>query len=324
MAPRMAVLTSGGDAPGQNAAIRAVVRTAIAGGAEVLGVRHGFGGLMEGDFTQLGSRDVSGIIQRGGTILGSGRYPEFASRAGIGRALRQLRGKRVDGLVVIGGDGSQRAAYDLSRAGVAVMGLSSTIDNDLLGCDITLGVDTALNVALEAIDRLKNTASAHHRAFLVETMGRQSGYLALMAGIAGGAEVVVIPERELSPAAVAAELRAAYERGKSHAIAVVAEGARNDADELMEYFRHQHSVTGFELRVTRLGHVQRGGEPGAFDRTLGSRLGFEAATGLLRGQRGCMVGLQKGQIVGIDLEQVAAGRRELDPSLLDLAHVLAQ
>lgn len=210
---RIAVLTSGGDAPGMNAAIRAVVRTGLDRGWEVFGVRHGYAGLISGVMESLTARDVGGILQRGGTMLGSARSQEFQTEAGRRTAIRHLRERDVEALVVIGGNGSQTGAHHLFQMGFPVVGVASTIDNDLSGSDITIGVDTALNIALEAIDRLKTTASSHQRAFLVEVMGRDCGYLALMAGIAGGAEAVVIPEFEADPDAVAAELRTAYERG---------------------------------------------------------------------------------------------------------------
>jgi len=214
---RIAVLTSGGDAPGMNAAIRAVVRYGLDKGYEVLGVRQGYAGLIAGNFVTLGARDVGGIIQQGGTILGSARCPEFQAEEGRLKALRGLRQLNIEGLVVIGGNGSQTGAYALSQMDYPVVGVASTIDNDLHGSEITIGVDTALNIALEAIDRLKITASSHQRAFLVEVMGRDCGYLALAAAIAGGAEAVVIPERDLDEEAVATEVRTAYERGKAHA-----------------------------------------------------------------------------------------------------------
>src|SRR5512133_1056014 len=200
---RIAVLTSGGDAPGMNAAIRAVVRTGIGHGMEVMGVQQGYAGLVEGHLTPLSARDVGGIIQRGGTFLGSARCAEFRTEEGRNKALCSLEDWGVQGLVVIGGNGSQTGAHELSKAGFPVVGVASTIDNDLVGSDITIGVDTALNTALEAIDRIKDTASSHHRAFVVEVMGRDSGYLALMAGIAGGAEMVVIPEVKTTPDEVA-------------------------------------------------------------------------------------------------------------------------
>src|SRR5664279_5638287 len=253
----MAVLTSGGDAPGMNAAIRAVVRAGIAQGWSVFGVRHGFAGLLGGELSPLGPRDVGGIIQQGGTILGSARCDAFKTAVGREQALGVLRARGIDCLVVIGGSGSQMGANTLAKAGFPVVGVASTIDNDLVGSSITIGVDTALNIALESIDRLKVTASSHRRAFLVEVMGRRCGYLALMAGIAGGAEGVVIPEFETTPEQVAQIIRASYERGKTHAIIVVAEGATYAADKLTHYFSEHKQELGFELRATTLGHVQR-------------------------------------------------------------------
>ncbi len=322
MVKRIAVLTSGGDAPGMNAAIRAVVRAGLAQGWEIVGIRRGYAGLLSEDFRPLGARDVGGIIQLGGTILGSARCPEFKTPEGVRRAAQILGKHGIDALVVIGGNGSQQGAYALSREGVPVVGVASTIDNDLVGSDITIGVDTALNVALEAIDRLKTTASSHNRAFLVEVMGRDCGYLALMAGIAGGAEAVVIPEVPVSPEAVAEAIREAYERGKPHAIVVVAEGAQYNAQRLAEYF--QREQLGYELRVTVLGHVQRGGAPGAFDRLLGTLLGAGAVEALARGEDGVLVGQIKGEVVTTPLAEVAGRRKPLDPKLFELARVLAQ
>jgi len=337
---RIAVLTSGGDAPGMNAAIRAVVRTGLDKGWEVFGIRRGYVGLIAGKVMPLGVRDVSGIIQQGGTILGSARCPEFTTEAGRLKALRQLHQHDVDGLAIIGGNGSQAGAYALSQMGFPVVGIASTIDNDLYGSDITIGVDTALDVALEAIDRLKVTAASHQRAFLIEVMGRDCGYLALMAGIAGGAEAIVIPEVETDPEAVAAELRAAYERGKAHALVVVAEGARYNAEApvtsagsvrclsgaegLAHYFQEHRERLGFELRVTTLGHVQRGGAPGAFDRLLATRLGAAATEHLARGEHGLLVGLLKDEIAATPLAEVAANKKPLDLRLLGLAQVLAK
>src|ERR1022692_4855830 len=234
---RIAVVTSGGDAPGINAAVRAVVRTAIDKGWEAFGVRHGYAGLANDDFLPLGRRDVGGIIQRGGTMLGSKRYPEFKADDTQLKAIQFLRQREISALVIIGGDGSQAGALALSQNGFPVVGVASTIDNDLYGSEITIGVDTALNVALEAIDRVKVTASSHERAFLVEVMGRNCGYLALISGIAGGAECVVLPEVATSPESLASDLRAAYERGKTHAVIVVAEGAEYNAEKLTRYFQ---------------------------------------------------------------------------------------
>lgn len=321
---RIAVLTSGGDAPGMNAAIRAVVRTGVDKGWEVFGICRGYAGLIADDMVPLGARDVGGIIQLGGTMLGSARCPEFKTEDGRMQALRTLHKHAIEALIVIGGNGSQTGAYALSQMGFPVVGVASTIDNDLYGSEITIGVDTALNIALEAIDRLKVTASSHQRAFLVEVMGRKCGYLALMSGIAGGAEAVIIPEVETDPEVVATEIRVAYERGKPHALIVVAEGARYNATELAHYFQEHRERLGFELRVTTLGHVQRGGAPGAFDRLLATRLGAAAIDHLARGEHGLLVGLLKSEIAATPLAEVVANKKPLDLRLLKLARVLAK
>jgi 6-phosphofructokinase 1 len=320
----IAVLTSGGDAPGMNAAIRAVVRTGIDKGWNVLGVRAGYAGLISGDFIPLSSRDVSGTIQKGGTMLGSARSQEFQTPAGRERAVKRLGDYNVTGLVVIGGNGSQMGASLLCDMGVPVVGIASTIDNDLAGTEMTIGVDTALNIAIEAIDRLKVTASSHHRGFLVEVMGRKCGYLALMAGIAGGAELVVLPEPEITPESVAEELRDAFARGKTHAIAVVAEGARYNAEAMVSYFREHNARTGFDLRAIQLGHVQRGGTPTAFDRILGTRFGAAAVDVLASGEDGVVVGLNKGEITTTSYKEVAGVVKCLDPAMVAMANVLAR
>lgn len=316
---KIAVLTSGGDAPGMNAAIRAVVRTGITNGWEVSGIRNGYEGLIDDRFINLGPRDVGGILQRGGTILGSARSEEFKTRAGQLKGIRNLNQNDIDGLVVIGGNGSQTGAHALHSLGFPVVGIASTIDNDLYGSDITIGVDTALNIALEAIDRLKITASSHQRAFLIEVMGRKCGYLALMAAIAGGAEEVVLPEIPTDPEKLAETLTIAYERGKAHAIIVVAEGADYNANRLDEYFKQHRERLGFELRVTILGHVQRGGEPQASDRILASRLGAGATEALARGEYGVLVGLIKNEVTMTPLDVVVGNKKELDPAMIELA-----
>ncbi|HEY8459543.1 MAG TPA: ATP-dependent 6-phosphofructokinase, partial [Blastocatellia bacterium] len=305
-------------------AVRAVTRAGLDRGWEVFGVRRGFAGLIAGDFLSLGARDVGGIIQRGGTTLGSARCPEFKTEEARKKALDELQQRDISALAVIGGDGSQKGAHALSQMGFPVVGVASTIDNDLYGSEITIGVDTALNIALEAIDRLKVTASSHQRAFLVETMGRNCGYLALMAGIAGGAEAIVIPEVETDPELIAAELRSAYDRGKAHAIVVVAEGAKYNAEGLAQYFKEHRERLGFDLRVTILGHIQRGGAPGVFDRLLATRFGAAAIERLARGESGMLVGLIKGEIATTPLDEVVANRKRLDPSLFELARVLAR
>jgi 6-phosphofructokinase 1 len=320
---RIGVLTSGGDAPGMNAAIRAVVRTSLAAGREVVGVRDGYAGLLDGRIEALTSRDVGGILHRGGTVLGSARCPEFKSEAGQRRALGHLGERGVDGLVVIGGNGTQTGSEALSRLGVPVVGVASTIDNDLVGADITIGVDSALNTALEAVDRLKTTASSHRRAFLVEVMGRDCGYLALATGLAGGAEAVVVPEHPTSAEEVAGQLRAAYDRGNDHAVAIVGEGSTPGTDELLAYCREHQEELGFELRATVLGHVQRGAAPGAFDRILGSRLGAAAVERLVSGTSGVLVGLVGGEVRDTPLADVIGRTKSVDPELLRLARTLA-
>ncbi len=321
---RIAVLTSGGDAPGMNAAIRAVVRTGLDRGWDVFGVEHGYRGLVEGDFRAMGQRSVGGIIQMGGTILGSARCPEFQTEEGRRRAIREMNKEEIEALVVIGGNGSQTGAHELFSMGFPVVGVASTIDNDLVGSEITLGVDTALNIALEAIDRLKVTASSHERAFLVEVMGRNCGYLALMSGIAGGAEAICLPEFDTTPESVGDAISLAYERGKPHAIIVVAEGAKYNAVALAQYFAEHNEELGFQLRVTQLGHVQRGGAPGAFDRLMGTRLGGHATEQIAAGNFGVLCGLLKGEITTTPYSEVTGKKKVLDPRLFDLANVLAK
>jgi 6-phosphofructokinase 1 len=321
---RLAVLTSGGDAPGMNAAIRSVTRSALAGGFEVYGVRHGFSGLIAGEFVALGPREVGGILGLAGTKLGSARCAELRTDAGQDKALRQLSQQGIDALVVIGGNGSQTGAHALSLKGVAVVGVASTIDNDLLGTDITIGATTAIDVALESVDRLRVTASSHERGFMVEVMGRDCGYLAAMVGIAGGAETICVPEAPLEPEEVAADIHAAYQRGKSHALVVVAEGAKYDVDALSQYFKAHQSRLGFDIRACKLGHVQRGGAPGVSDRMLATRLGAGAVEHLERGHHGALIGLVDGRIVATPLAEVVGRTKPVDLSLLELARTLAR
>ncbi len=320
----VAVLTSGGDAPGMNAAIRAVVRTGAERGWKMYGVRQGYAGLMAGNFTPMGAREVAGIIQKGGTVLGSARSPEFKTEAGRTKAIRELNQAGIDALVVIGGNGSQTGANALNQMGFPVVGIASTIDNDLYGSEITIGVDTALNIALEAIDRLKVTASSHQRAMLVEVMGRDCGYLALMSGITGGAEAVAIPEVDTDPECIASEIRDAYRRGKPHALVVVAEGAKYNAEKLAHYFHEHQERLGFDLRVTILGHVQRGGVPTFADRMLATRLGSAAVDSLSRNKTGVLVGINKGEITTTPLDKVVVSKKPIEMELTRLANVLAK
>ena len=324
MIKRIGVLTSGGDAPGMNAAIRAATRSALEKGWSVMGIRHGYAGLVSGEFIELNARSVGGIIQMGGTILGSARSEQFKTDEGRRKAVHNLSAHNVDGLIIVGGNGSQTGAYALHQMGFPVNGVASTIDNDLVGSDITIGVDTALNIALEAIDRLKVTASSHQRAFLVEVMGRKCGYLALMSAIAGGAEAVVIPEVETTPEQVAEAIRVAYERGKTHALIVVAEGATYEADALTHYFKERQAELGFELRATTLGHVQRGGAPGAYDRLLGTRLAANAVEAMSRGELGVLAGSMGGRMVTTPLSEIVGRTKGVDMNLLALLNVLAR
>jgi 6-phosphofructokinase 1 len=319
----IAVLTSGGDAPGMNAAIRAVTRSALDQGMTVSGVRQGWQGLVDGQFRQLSARDVGGIIQVGGTFLGSARSAEFREESGRSKALRHLAQSNIDGVVVIGGNGSQTGSYMLSQLGVHVVGVASTIDNDLLGTDISIGSDTAINVTLGAIDHLRTTGSSHNRAFLVETMGRDCGYLAMMAGLAGGAEVISTPEFEVPSSEIAQRLHAAYERGKTHAIVVIAEGVKENATKILAYF-DANKRTGFELRTTTLGHVVRGAPPSAFDRLLATRLGVNAVKSLSDGETGVLIGWQKNEVTRTPLVDVIGRTKAVDTELLELARILAK
>lgn len=319
---KIAVLTSGGDAPGMNAAIRAVVRSGLTRGWEVYGIQHGYYGLCNDNIIPLGARDVGGIMQQGGTILGSARCHEFMTEEGQQKALRHLNEHLIEALVVIGGNGSQCGSHALSCLSYPVVGVASTIDNDLYGSEITIGVDTALNVALDAIDQLKVTASSHHRAFIVEVMGRKCGYLALMAGIAGGAECIVLPEIEIDPETIAADIINTYQKGKAHAIVVVAEGAKYNAKGLESYFAEHKERLGFDLRITTLGHVQRGGSPGAFDRLLATRLGVAATDYLAQGKHGVLIGLKKDRITTTPLADVVSKQKSLNMDLIGLAKVL--
>ncbi len=320
----IAILTSGGDAPGMNAAIRAVTRSALDRNMAVYGVRQGFQGLIDDQMTPLNAREVGGIIQIGGTFLGSARSKEFREDSGRSKALRNLATRGIDGLVVIGGNGSQTGSSMLSKLGFPVVGIASTIDNDLYGTDVTIGCDTAINVTLEAIDHLRTTGSSHTRAFLVETMGRDCGYLAMMAGLAGGAEVISTPEFEVPAGVIAERLRAAYERGKTHAIVVMAEGVKENAAHILAYFEKDKRMIGFELRATTLGHVVRGAPPTAFDRLLATRLGVAAIKSLGEGVSGVLIGEQRGEITRTPLGEIAGKTKPISTDLIELARVLAK
>lgn len=322
MMKRIGVLTSGGDAPGMNACIRAVVRTAISAGLEVYGIRRGYSGLIDGDMEPLSARDVGGIIQRGGTFLQTARSAEFLEVEGRKQAVRRLNDRRIDGLVIIGGNGSLAGAYELHKMGVPVVGVPGSIDNDVPFTDMSIGVDTALNTMVHIIDMIKDTASSHQRCFLVQVMGRHHGYLALIGGIIAGAEVTVIPEKEIPLEQIASAVDEAYVRGKTHAIIVVAEGAKFGAQEIADYLRGKSP--GFEVRVTVLGHVQRGGSPTAFDRLLATRMGMRAVQALLAGEFGAMTALRGNRVELVPLEQVVQSTPTLDLTNYDIAQMLAR
>jgi len=319
---RIGVLTSGGDNPGLNPCIRAVVRMGLHLGLEVMGIRRGYAGLIDGEISQMDARSVGGIIGRGGTILGTARCPEFYESKGRREALRSLNRFGIEGLVVIGGNGSLSGALELHRLGFPSVGVPSTIDNDVNGTDISIGVDTALNTILDAVDKIKDTASSHNRAFLIETMGRDSGYLALASGITGGAEMVLIPEEESTVDEVSQKVEDAYIRGKAHCIIIVAEGWKPGTQELARQLRERQEELGFSVRVTQLGHVQRGGSPSAFDRLLSTRLGAAAARELAAGNGGHIVGWVKSDIGLTLLEEAIAFEKQINRELCELARVM--
>lgn len=316
------VMTSGGDAPGMNPAIRAVVRSGLAAGVRVIGVEDGFEGLIHGNFKPMGPRDVGGILQRGGTILQTRRSLEFMEAKGQREAIRQMNNAGIEGLVIIGGDGSMNGAHALASQEIPVVGVPGSIDNDMWGTDMAIGVDTALNTIVEAIDKLRDTASSHSRAFLVETMGRSCGYLAVTAGIIAGAEMVLIPEVETPVEDVIMAVEDAYRRGKTHAIVIVAEGASIHTTDLAA--KIDQMDTGFTTRVTILGHIQRGGKPSAFDRLLASRLGNKAVEFLMNGETDVMTGLNGRDIEPVSLREVIRNKKQISTEYLNMARVLAR
>lgn len=315
---KIGILTSGGDCSGMNATIRAAVRTALRLNLEITGFRKGYLGLMSGDCLNLDSKAVSGIIHRGGTILQSARSPEFKTPEGRQKALDILKGLGIEGLIVLGGDGSLAGALELHRLGFPVIGIPASIDNDISGTDMALGVDTALNNIIYAIDCIKDTASSHARAFVIEVMGRNSGYLASMSAIATGAEFALVPEREFDLAEICLHLRTRYEEGRDNSIIILAEGAGSG----QEVAGRIKDTIGFETRATVLGHYQRGGAPTVFDRLLGSRFGKRAVELLLERQMGKMVGIEFGALSVKTLESVVGGKKRPEGDLLQLAEVL--
>ena len=315
---KIGILTSGGDCSGMNATIRAAVRTALRMNLQVIGFRKGYAGLMKGDHMILDNKAVSGILHRGGTFLQSARSPEFRTPDGQQNAVAILRDLEVDGLVVIGGDGSLTGALALHRLGVPVVGIPASIDNDIPYTDMALGVDTALNNIIYAVDCIKDTASSHARGFVIEVMGRNSGYLASVAAIASGAEFALVPEREFDLAEICQQLRARYEEGRDNAIIILAEGAGR-AQDIADSIK---DAIGFETRVTVLGHYQRGGAPTVFDRLLASRFGKKSVDLLISGISGVMVGLSCNTLLATPLEDVIKGEKRPQDEVIRLAEVL--
>lgn len=317
---KLAVLTSGGDAPGMNAAIRAVVRKAIYHGLKIYGIERGFAGLVNGvELRHLGLGSVAGIIHRGGTILLTARAPEFKDPAVQQQVVRRLQKQGIDGLVVIGGDGSFRGALALHEQGIKVIGVPGTIDNDIPGTEATIGFDTAINSAVDAIDRLRDTATSHERTFVVEVMGRSTGFIALAAGLAGGAESILLPEIAYDLDDICRRLVKGVQREKLHSIIIVAEGVAN-AFHIGEEIKKK---TGMETRVSVLGHLQRGGSPTAYDRILASRLGAEAVELLRKGESGYMVGMAGGEVIKIPLSDVSVAGKPLPVHIYQLSQILS-
>lgn len=316
---RIGVLTSGGDAPGMNAAIRAVVRKAIFHGLEIYGVFYGYQGLMNGNIKKMEVGSVGDIIHRGGTCLYSARSDEFKTKEGQKKAIEQLTKHAIDGLVVIGGDGSLRGAQALSDVGLPCIGVPATIDNDIAGIDFTIGFDTALNTVIEAIDKIRDTATSHERTFVIEVMGRDAGDLAMYSGLAAGAESIIIPERKDDFESVVHRLKRGLERGKKHSIIILAEGV----GEGFQYGKKIQKATSYETRVTVLGHIQRGGSPTAQDRVLASRLGAKAVDLLINGEAGKIVGLQNNHLVAQNIGEVLSNKHQLKKDVYKLSQELS-
>ena len=319
MLKSIAVMTSGGDSPGMNAAARAVVRTALYEGVKVWGIRDGYHGLLEENMFEMESKDVGDIIQRGGTFLGTARCKRWKTPEGRMLGYQHLVDRGIQGLCVIGGDGSLRGASLLSQeTGIPIVGLPGTIDNDVWGSDYTIGCDTAANTIIDAINKLRDTASAHRRVIVMEVMGRSSGWLALVSGISGGAEYILVPEEPYDLDKLCDDMKNAYAEGKRYILVVVAEGAGN-AQEIGDFIAKK---TELDTRVTVLGHIQRGGSPTVIDRVRASQLGEQAALALISGLSDVVFGFSKGRVVAIDLHDSVNNKKQLDPEYLHLAKVL--
>ena len=319
---KVGVLTSGGDSPGMNAAIRAVVRSCAYHELECVGIYRGYEGLIEGDFQSLNARSVKNLINRGGTFLKSARSEEFKTKEGRKIAFGHLEKAKVDALVVIGGDGTFRGAIALGEEhDFPIIGLPGTIDNDINGTDFTIGYDTALNTVVEAIDKIRDTAHSHNRIFLVEVMGRDAGDIALSAGIGSGAEVILIPEQNMGRDRLVESLKRNKKSGKTSSIVVVSEGDKvgKNIFDVAEYI--ENNLDGYEVRVTVLGHVQRGGSPSCRDRIFASRLGVSAIDALLKGESNKMVGIRNNKVVCVPFAETIEGENEIDTELIRVADI---
>ncbi|MBM7653133.1 6-phosphofructokinase [Neobacillus cucumis] len=316
---KIGVLTSGGDSPGMNPAIRAVVRKAIFHNVEVYGIYGGYLGLVNGNIQKLELGSVGDIIHRGGTMLQSARLPEFANKEVQKKGIDQLIAHGIEGLVVIGGDGSYRGARALTEQGYPCVGVPGTIDNDIPGTELTIGFDTALNTVIDAIDKIRDTATSHERTFVIEVMGRDAGDIALWAGLAGGAETILIPEENYDMKEVAERLRSGHERGKKHSIIVVAEGVCSG----YEFARQLKETSEIDTRVSVLGHIQRGGSPTVADRVLASRLGARAVELLIEGKGGRAVGIENNKLVDYDIIEALERKHKLDLDLYQLSKELS-
>ncbi|MDN3724067.1 6-phosphofructokinase [Aequorivita sp. SDUM287046] len=321
---KIGVLTSGGDAPGMNAAIRAVVRSCAYHKVDCVGVYRGLQGLIEGDFKELDARSVKNIINRGGTFLKSARSKEFRTAAGRKKAFNNLQSENIDALVVIGGDGTFAGASRFAEEfNFPIVGIPGTIDNDIHGTDYTIGYDTALNTVVEAIDKIRDTANSHNRLFLVEVMGRDAGDIALNAGIGAGAEEILIPEQNMGRERLLESLSRSKKSGKTSSIVVISEGDKSGKNifELAQYI--EENLTEYEVRVTVLGHIQRGGSPSCYDRVLASRLGVGAIDAILRGETNVMIGIVHNKVVSVPFSETITGNVEMDKELIRVADIIS-
>ena len=316
---RIAVLTSGGDAPGMNAAIRGVVRKGLHYGLDIFGVERGYEGVVHCDFMPLSRNSVSGIISYGGTTIKTARSEAFRTHGGFMRAVRNLEDNKIDAVIVIGGDGSMAGAHKLSEAGIRTMVVPATIDNDMSGTDYTIGFDTALNTVLEAVNKIRDTAASHERVAIVEVMGRTAGHIALLSGLACGAEAVMLPEQPLDVDALCQQLNESHARGKQYSIVMVAEGAAKGFELAAQISKR----TSYNPHVTVLGYIQRGGAPSAMDNIMGSRMGALAVDTLVAGESGCLVACRKSELLTIPYAEAFAMKRGIDLSLYDLTRILA-